>query len=694
MGRSSIVVPAERFLPAMLLMMVLAIVPARADEITEVNLLLDRVEAAWGNRDARALADCYSDHLLLALDPPGKGSGAAVFGKEKAIASLSMLFEAGKAPTTHEIVKRDIMIKGEELALMRLTILDRWEEGRSEITTTLAIALREEDAWRMCFGFPMFYQPTVLVTGLVPDSQARSLGLRVGDRITDYAGQKVEVDSQLVEMVQKTTDAPAGSGIQLGVARGAEYLQLAARPGPLGVKIRTRFLPDEGAHIIGVDEAHPIKEVVEQMAEAMRNEDWDSYLAGASPGGFLVFAGGGDDAGPLRLFSPRGGREFFEQRVKEAYKNMALKSFRCEEIRIIVKNNLALAAIRSSFENLDGEVARTLSLVASARQDGHWRWLSSLPMQMDIGLDPPLEIKVSAEETARLEETSRGSFAGVGLRLSKSEEGIRIDEVIPNGPAERASLIAGSVITEINGLKTRGMKLGDAVKLLRGPVGTGVELAVLAPESASPQRVNLVRDIIAITSVSGRILEPGIGLVVITMFSEETPEGVRRTLESLKEKGVRALIVDLSENTGGLYDALREVAAIFVGQDDPLWLVRKRDDRRTEQVMGTVPRAVDWPLAVLISSRTMGGELVAAALKDSGYAKLLGQPTPGLAILQQMEKQPAGTSKKVVVGRFLTASGKQLYGHGVSPHVWLDADVTEEDLLRRAVEELKGALPR
>jgi len=691
------ITPIEKTFKGLLLLaglLVALICPVHADQIQEVNSLLDQVEVAWAQRDAEALAQCYSEHLLLAVDPPGSPSGAAVFDKEKAIKSISMRFKSGKSPSTHQFVKRDIMIEGDALALIRMTALDRWDNGRSEITTTLGIACREGDTWRMCFGFPMFYQPAVLVTDALAGSQAERMGIRPGDAITHYAGQKIEVDSQLVELVQASGTAGDGADIQLGIMRGREYLQLVAAPGPLGVKMETRLLPDDGANMIGADEQYPIKETAERVIEAVRAQDMDAFLAEASSEGMMEFASPDGNLRPVRITDSENGRK----RILETWNELSLalepQSLRSEESRAIVKGNLGLLASRCRFRARKGNESRTVNLLTFVRRDGRWRLFSALPLKIDIGLDPPLEINVTPEELARIEEGARGSFAGVGLQLAEAADGVQIKAIIPHAPADKAGLAPGDVITEINSLPTKHMKLGDAVKLLRGPIGTVVHLVFLSPGSESSRHVSLARDTIVPTTVSSEIVEPGIGLIVISRFTEHTPASVRRALESHEAAGVQALILDLTENTGGFYPALCEVAGIFVGQEQPLWLVRKPADQQVEEIMSPIPLEVSWPLVVLVGPQTTGGELVAAAIKDSGRARLLGQTTPGLAILRKVEEQPDGSSRKVVLGRFLRPGDKTIYGHGVEPDEVVDTGSTREEVLRRAAEVLKEQMAR
>ncbi len=296
--------------------------------------------------------------------------------------------------------------------------------------------------------------------------------------------------------------------------------------------------------------------------------------------------------------------------------------------------------------------------------------------------------KLSVEQTRNLEQNIEGSFSGIGVHIDAQLDGISVKRVIADGPADNAGLNAGDIITAIDGQPTRGMSLEQAVSLIKGPEGTGVKLKVRSADGVS-RDVNVVRGTVVVTGCESRIIEPNIGLLTITAFTKQTSAEVRKTINHFQEQNVRALILDLRNNRGGFYPSVCEVAGMFVGQDKPLWQIQKIGQNQPIVVRAKQSKIVQWPVVVLIGSKTTcGGELLACALRTSGGAKLLGQDTFGHGSSSKLEKQADGSSKKVVGAYFFTAEGQAVDGQGIKPDRWIDSGTSPQEVLRQAVSEL------
>jgi carboxyl-terminal processing protease len=304
------------------------------------------------------------------------------------------------------------------------------------------------------------------------------------------------------------------------------------------------------------------------------------------------------------------------------------------------------------------------------------------------GARPKVET-LSAAKTANSLPETKGSFGGIGATLQKTNGVLRIAGVLNDSPAERAGLKPGQTIEAINGVPMVNIELNDAIKLLRGTVGTGVELVMAVPGSSAPQRVQLVREAIVVSGVKYQILEPNVGLLTFTGFSEQTPGKVLDALEVFTAKGVRGVVLDLRDGSGGLYTAACEVASYFVGTGPPLWLVRAVGEPKTQPVLGKTDLMWPGPIVVLTSTNTGGSsELLVSALKSNGRARIVGRITAGTACLQSLEKQPDGTTKKVLRANFFTVKNERIFGQGIRPDVPIEATLSPERVLSLGVEAL------
>ena len=296
----------------------------------------------------------------------------------------------------------------------------------------------------------------------------------------------------------------------------------------------------------------------------------------------------------------------------------------------------------------------------------------------------------AAAAANRLLET-RGSFGGIGAKLQKTNGVLQIEGVFSGGPADRADLKAGQTITTINGVPVANIALEDAVKLLRGAVGSEVELTVAFPASPVPRRIQMVREAIDVTGVKFRIINTNVGLLTLGGFNEQTPGKVLDALEQFTSKSVRGIVLDLRDvgGGGGLYSAACEVASYFVGTGRPLWLALEVGKIKAQPVQANTDLMWPGPIVVLTSTNTGGSsELLVAALKSNGRGKIMGQTTAGTACLQALEKQPDGTSKKVLRANVFTLKNERIYGQGIKPDLPIKAGASPDQVLSRGVETL------
>jgi carboxyl-terminal processing protease len=294
--------------------------------------------------------------------------------------------------------------------------------------------------------------------------------------------------------------------------------------------------------------------------------------------------------------------------------------------------------------------------------------------------------RLNAMQTANKRIEMEGSVGGIGAKLAKTNSLLLIEKIYASSPAERAGLKAGAKIISINGLPTKNMSSDDAVKLLRGSVGTQVELEVEAADGRVT-RLSLSREKIMLAPVESKLLEGGLVYLRIPAFNQETPNLVRQALAQKIGPDTKGIVLDFRNTGAGSLNAQAEVAGCFVPQGRTLWQVRDKAGR-VRQISNNGTPVTDLPLAVLTGTNTCCGELIAAAMQSNQRGVVVGQHTVGYSTQSELVNNPDGSSRTEVRGSFLTATGKLISGAGITPDRLLPDSASDDDFLKAARESL------
>lgn len=330
---------------------------------------------------------------------------------------------------------------------------------------------------------------------------------------------------------------------------------------------------------------------------------------------------------------------------------------------------------------------------------GHWLvvavWFAgSVVSASDAPTNTPPgnAVRLDAARAAELAITLQGSVGGIGAELRQTNGLILVTKVLAGTPAERAGLAVGSEIVAINGISTKGMALDDAVKLVRGMIGTPVSLDIRGP-SGPPTHLEIVREKVSIGKPVATMCHESVGMIRLSTFNAETVAEVRQALQQLQAKGARALVLDLRDCGGGDIRVKQEVVSLFLAEGTPLWLIENKQTGERKLVKSSAAGAfVSLPLAVLVNKRT-AGELPAAAIGRNKRGVLIGQKTSGSSIVKKMEKNKDGSSSIVETDILLTSTGEPISGAGVLPDIPLPDAATEEQFIDKALEQLGKVLP-
>lgn len=330
------------------------------------------------------------------------------------------------------------------------------------------------------------------------------------------------------------------------------------------------------------------------------------------------------------------------------------------------------------------EVKKALSYINAYHVDGEAADLEGLTQSAMEGmiseLDPYSEY-LDFERLKRLDEETSQEFGGIGVQVEMQDEYVTVVAPLEGTPGERAGLLRGDRIVEVDGEDLKGLGFMEAVAKLKGRPGTKVAISVIREEE--PERLNLeiIRELIEVDNVHGvEILEDGVGYLRISQFGRKTGEELAEAIDLLIGRGLRALILDLRNNPGGLLDAAVEVASQFLPNGELIVSTKGRHASMSEEWRAANDgRYYEFPLAVIVNpGSASAAEIVAGALKDSGRAKLVGEKTFGKGSVQSILPLGPDTGLKLTTAKYYTPGGYVIHERGVEPNVVVEISPQEE----------------
>lgn len=295
-----------------------------------------------------------------------------------------------------------------------------------------------------------------------------------------------------------------------------------------------------------------------------------------------------------------------------------------------------------------------------------------------------------------MQDDTKGQFGGLGIVISMKDNSLTIVSPMEDTPGFRAGLLSEDRIIEIDGTSCDGIVLSEAVKKLRGEPGTKVTLKVLRPKTQEVLEFNLERAEIKVASVKDTMmLEDNIGYIRITQFNEPTAGSLQKELEKLKEQDMKALILDLRNNPGGLLRSAIEVSQKFLDSREVIVSTqgRKEADQQLFRAGGR-DRFVDIPMVVLVNSGSASAsEIVAGALQDHKRAVLVGEKTFGKGSVQSVLPMEEGAALRLTTAKYYTPANRMIHEKGIEPDILvpMSPDDWRGLMLQRARKENPAA---
>ena len=311
----------------------------------------------------------------------------------------------------------------------------------------------------------------------------------------------------------------------------------------------------------------------------------------------------------------------------------------------------------------------------------------------------PYSAYMSPEIFNEMQTETSGEFGGLGIEVSMESGVVKVISPIDDTPASRAGIKAGDYIVKINDVQVQGKSLSEAVDLMRGPVGSGIELTIRRRGERKALIFNVVREIIQIQSVKADILEKSIGYLRLTSFNENSGKQIEREIKKLeKNKDVKSYILDLRNNPGGLLSQAIKISDLFLDNGEIVSTKSRKPSENRKWFAKKGDLTNGKILIVLINyGSASASEIVAGALKDHKRAILLGENSYGKGSVQSIIPLKNDGAIRLTVAKYYLPSGKSISEVGVSPDIEIDEEnddfriKTETDnQLEYAIKLLKG----
>ena len=311
----------------------------------------------------------------------------------------------------------------------------------------------------------------------------------------------------------------------------------------------------------------------------------------------------------------------------------------------------------------------------------------------------PYSAYMSPEIFNEMQTETSGEFGGLGIEVSMESGVVKVISPIDDTPASKAGIKAGDYIVKINDVQVQGKSLSEAVDLMRGPVGSGIELTIRRIGERKALIFNVVREIIQIRSVKADILKKSIGYIRLTSFNENSGKQIEREIKKLeKNKDVKSYILDLRNNPGGLLSQAMKISDFFLDNGEIVATKSRKPSENRKWFAKKGDLTNGKVLIVLINyGSASASEIVAGALKDHKRAILLGENSYGKGSVQSIIPLKNDGAIRLTVAKYYLPSGKSISEVGVSPDIEIDEENDEfriktetDNQLEYAIKLLKG----
>ena len=301
-------------------------------------------------------------------------------------------------------------------------------------------------------------------------------------------------------------------------------------------------------------------------------------------------------------------------------------------------------------------------------------------------LDDPYTVYLPKKEYEGMKKDFEGKYGGIGIMITLRDGKITIVSPFKGTPGSEAGLEAGDIIHKIDGQKTKGMKLSQAVDIMRGKPGTNVTLTIkrgLKENVVDPEEQNyktmeldITRAEIEVPYVTSELKEGNVGYIELTRFIENSGQKIAEAIDKLNQQGAESFVLDLRNNPGGLLQEAAKVASNFVDAG-PVVYVKEKGKRKQPVPLSNQFEATDKPLVVLVNGGSASAsEIITGAVKDNERGTIVGTKTFGKGVVQSLIPLTDGSAVKMTTARYYTPDGTFIHHEGIKPDIKVAATET------------------
>ncbi len=281
---------------------------------------------------------------------------------------------------------------------------------------------------------------------------------------------------------------------------------------------------------------------------------------------------------------------------------------------------------------------------------------------------------MSPEIFNEMQTETSGEFGGLGIEVTMESGVVKVITPIDDTPASKAGIKAGDYIVKINNTQVQGKSLSEAVDLMRGPVGSAIELTIRRRGEKKALTFNVTREIIQIKSVKADLLEKNIGYIRLTSFNENSASQIKKEINKFeKNKNLKAYILDLRNNPGGLLSQAIKISDFFLDNGEIVSTKSRQQSENRKWFAKKGDLTKGKTILVLINyGSASASEIVAGALKDHKRAILIGENSYGKGSVQSIIPLKNKGAIRLTVAKYYLPSGKSISEVGVSPDIEID----------------------
>ncbi len=296
------------------------------------------------------------------------------------------------------------------------------------------------------------------------------------------------------------------------------------------------------------------------------------------------------------------------------------------------------------------------------------------------------------EAAKLLNEDIEGNFSGIGAEIGFKKDILTVIAPLKNTPAEKSGILAGDKILKINATSTEGLALEEAVMMIRGKVGTKVNLTIFRDGFSEPKSFSITREVISVPSVDWK-KKGDVAYIQLYGFVGNIDNEFKKTARQIIASGAKKIVLDVRNNPGGYLDSAVETASFFIPQGDIVVSENFGNGKQNDEYRSKGYHYFqNMPVVVLINGGSASAsEILAGALKDNRNATIIGTKSFGKGSVQEVLDLSQDTILKITIAKWLTPSGKSIQDQGIDPDIEVtmtpeDRDADKDPQLDKAME--------